>query len=69
MPMLDSYLTVLNHTRNMTLKLVADLNDDQLVAQPAPKTNHAAWVLGHLLMVTINAFLSLLSGRTDTRLD
>ncbi len=60
--MLDSYLAVLNHTRNMTIKLVADLNDDQLVAQPAPKTNHAAWVLGHLVMVD-HAFLSLLSGQ------
>lgn len=61
MPMLDSYLMVLNHTRNQTLKLVADLNDDQMVAQPAPKTNHAAWVLGHLLQSDYS-FLTLITG-------
>src|ERR1700722_13117619 len=62
MPMLDSYLATVTHTRNMTLKLVADLTDDQLVYQPAPKTNHPAWVLGHLLQVD-HAFLSLITGQ------
>jgi uncharacterized damage-inducible protein DinB len=62
MPMLDSYLATINHTRGMTLKLVADLTDDQLVLQPAPKVNHPAWVLGHLLQVD-HAFLSLVSGQ------
>jgi len=61
MPMLDSYLATIAHARNQTLKLVADLTDDQLVIQPAPKTNHAAWVLGHLVQVE-NAFLSLITG-------
>ncbi len=61
MPMLESYLSVLSHTRNQTLKLVADLNDDQMVIQPAPKTNHPAWVLGHLLMVDHN-FLAVIGG-------
>ena len=62
MPMLESYLAVLNHTRNQTLKLVADLTDDQLTKQPAPKTNHPAWVLGHLLMVD-QAFLMTITGQ------
>ncbi len=62
MPMLDSYLATINHTRSMTLKLVADLTDDQLVQQPAPKVNHPAWVLGHLLQVE-HAFLSLVTGK------
>ena len=62
MPFLDSDLATLTHTRNQTLKLGADLSDDQLVAQPAPKTNHAAWVLGHLLQVEY-AFLSLITGK------
>ena len=31
MPMLDSYLMVITHTRNQTLKLVADLSDTGLV--------------------------------------
>ncbi len=61
MAMLESYLSVITHTRNQTLKLVADLTDDQMVAQPAPKMNHAAWVLGHLLQVD-HAFLTLITG-------
>lgn len=62
MPMLESYIATINHTRTMTLKLVADLNDDQLTIQPAPKVNHPAWVLGHLLQVEY-AFLSLVTGK------
>src|SRR5258708_25087894 len=62
MAMLESYLATIGHTRTMTLKLVGDLTDDQLVAQQAPKMNHAAWVLGHLLQVD-HAFLSLITGQ------
>jgi uncharacterized damage-inducible protein DinB len=62
MPMLESYLFVLNVTRGQTLKLVADLNDDQMVKQPAPKMNHPAWVLGHLLQVEY-AFLGTIHGQ------
>src|ERR1035437_6700439 len=60
MAMLESYLATINHTRNTTLKLVADLSDDQMVVQPAPKTNHPAWVLGHLL-ITEHSFLNLIA--------
>ncbi len=59
--MLEAFIGTITHTRNATLKLVADLTDDQLTIQPAPKMNHPAWVLGHLLMVEAN-FLSLLGG-------
>src|SRR5947209_8239267 len=59
--MQDSFLATINHTRSMTLKLVADLSDEQLTYQPAPKVNHPAWVLGHLLQVD-HAFLSLITG-------
>ncbi|HMD55517.1 MAG TPA: DinB family protein [Phycisphaerae bacterium] len=59
--MLEATIATINLTRNATLKLVADLNDDQIVLQPAPKTNHPAWVLGHLLLVDCN-FLKLLDG-------
>jgi uncharacterized damage-inducible protein DinB len=52
---------VITHTRNQTLKLVADLTDEQMVVQPAPKTNHPAWVLGHLLLVE-HSFLNLVTG-------
>jgi uncharacterized damage-inducible protein DinB len=62
MPMLESYLMVLSHARNQTLKLVADLTDEQLVVQPAPKMNHAAWVLGHLLLVD-HSFLATITGQ------
>lgn len=58
---MDALIAVFNHTRNQTLKLVADLNEDQMVAQPAPKTNHPAWVLGHLLLVEYS-FLNLITG-------
>lgn len=57
--MINALIATMNHTRGMTLKLVADLSDDQLAIQPAPKTNHAAWVLGHLLLVE-NSLANLL---------
>lgn len=40
------------HTWKLNLdyahRLVADLPEDKMAFQPAPKTNHAAWVIGHL---------------------
>jgi len=62
MAMLESFLATLGHTRNQTLKLVADLTEDQMVVQPAPKMNHPAWVLGHLIQVDCS-FLSLITGQ------
>ncbi len=59
--MIEPLIFAMNHTRNATLKLVADLNDQQMVAQPAPGTNHPAWVLGHLLQVDYR-LLNLLGG-------
>src|SRR5262245_60307850 len=32
-------------------RLVADIPDEKMAAQPAPGMNHAAWVLGHLTYV------------------
>jgi uncharacterized damage-inducible protein DinB len=61
MSLLAPFIATITHSRNQTLKLVADLNDDQLVVQPAPKTNHPAWVLGHLL-TSEYAFLGLIGG-------
>lgn len=61
MSILEGLAATIQHTRNQTLKLVADLSPDQLTRQPAPKTNHPAWVLGHLLVVDY-AFLTVLSG-------
>jgi uncharacterized damage-inducible protein DinB len=61
MSLLEALTQVITHTRNQTLKLVADLSDEQLTVQPAPKTNHPAWVLGHLLIVD-HAFLNTIAG-------
>ncbi len=61
MSLFDAIISVITHTRNQTLKLVADLSDEQLCVQPAPKTNHPAWVLGHLLMVD-HSFLKTIGG-------
>src|ERR1043165_9505753 len=57
----DALIMVITHARSQTLKLVADLSDDQLAVQPAPKMNHAAWVLGHLLVVDYS-FCQLITG-------
>jgi uncharacterized damage-inducible protein DinB len=61
MPLLDAVINVITFTRNQTLKLVADLADAQFCFQPAPKTNHPAWVLGHLLLVDYS-FLKTIGG-------
>jgi len=60
--MIDAVIATITHSRNATLKLVADLNDEQMVKQPAPGTNHPAWVLGHLLGVDYS-FLALITGQ------
>ena len=62
MSLSDAVVGTVVWTRNGTLKLVADLSDEQLALQPAPKTNHAAWVLGHLI-TTDYALLGILTGQ------
>lgn len=60
--MIDAVLAL--HQRNLDYarRLTADLNDDQLCAQPtASLMNHAAWVLGHLALVA--DFYACLLGR------
>ena len=59
--MIHALLSTLNHTRERTIKLVADLRDEQLYLQPAQHMNHAAWTLGHLLPVD-HSLLNLLTG-------
>lgn len=61
MSLVEPFIAIITHSRNQTLKLVADLSDEQMVVQPAPKTNHPAWVLGHLLQVEYS-FLNMISG-------
>ena len=65
--MIDAFISTLIHSRFMTLKLVADLTDDQFTFQPAPKTNHPAWVLGHLLQVDYS-FLNMIAPGTPAPL-
>jgi uncharacterized damage-inducible protein DinB len=47
--MIDLLAWALQQSRQQTLQLVADLDDDLLTHQPATGMNHPAWVLGHLL--------------------
>lgn len=42
---LNSYALVLDYAR----KLLADLDDDQMVAQPVEGMNPPAWIVGHLI--------------------
>ncbi len=42
---LNSYRISLDRVRG----LVADLNEDQMVSQPAALVNHPAWTIGHLI--------------------
>ena len=57
-----AFVATMKLTRHMTLKLVADLSDDQMVFQPAPNMNHPAWVFGQLILVDY-AFLTLVTGQ------
>lgn len=45
---IDSLLVAFERNSDYANKLVADLSDEQMIFQPAPKTNHPAWVLRHL---------------------
>jgi hypothetical protein len=57
MSITDGILFAWNKNRDYAAKLVADLDDEQMVLQPAPEgkaaSNHPAWVLSHL-----NAYLT-----------
>jgi hypothetical protein len=37
---------------DLASRLVADLSEEQMIAQPAPKMNHAAWIIGHVASVS-----------------
>ncbi|MCG8408609.1 MAG: DinB family protein [Phycisphaerales bacterium] len=39
----------LKMARNVTLPLLSDLSDEDLMARPVPDANHIAWQLGHLV--------------------
>lgn len=64
--MIDALLFNFAHARNQTLKLVADLSDNQMCLQPAPGMNHPAWVLGHLYVVEFNLFKTVNGGQGPT---
>lgn len=60
-------ISPLLHTWNLNLgyakRLVADIPDDQMAAQPAVGMNHAAWVLGHLAC-TADMLLAMIGEKT-----
>ena len=47
-PMKDSLLAIYDNNFDLAQRLVADIEGEALVVQPAPRMNHAAWVIGHL---------------------
>lgn len=49
--MLDHVLRAASVNVDYAKKLVADIPDDKMCAQPVEGMNHAAWVLGHLAYV------------------
>ncbi len=49
--MLDHVLRAAEGNVDYARRLVADIPEEQMAAQPAPGMNHAAWVLGHLAYV------------------
>ncbi len=49
--MLDHVLRAAAGNINYARRLVSDIPEDKMAAQPAPGMNHAAWVLGHLAYV------------------
>lgn len=54
-------LNALEFTREATLKLAAEITDEQMLHRPTPEANHTAWLLGHIAYAD-NGFRSKLSG-------
>lgn len=46
--MIDDLLFLYSKNLDYARRLVADVDDAQMAAQPAPLMNHPAWTLGHL---------------------
>lgn len=59
--LLHNYAANLNYAH----RLVADLPADKWAVQPAPKTNHAAWVIGHLA-ASADFTVHLIDGRAPS---
>ena len=53
MSMRDHVLAAYGFNLWFAKKAVEDLTDEQMCQQPKPGMNHAAWVLGHLVMERI----------------
>lgn len=54
-------INALDFARSATLKLAADITDEQMTHRPTPQANHAAWILGHLAYAD-DGFRTKLSG-------
>src|SRR2546421_826940 len=45
----DLAVHMMNQSRDITEKLLADLSDADLMTRPVPHANHYKWQLGHLI--------------------
>jgi len=60
----DFIVHLLEDTRKYTLGLVGDLSDKEMVFQPQPSTNHALWLLGHIVTSEDGLILRWCGGRS-----
>ncbi|MCC6680365.1 MAG: DinB family protein [Phycisphaeraceae bacterium] len=60
---IESLLLAWQRNADYGRKLVADLTQEQMLVQPAPATNHPAWVMSHLIAYH-GVLLALLQGKT-----
>jgi hypothetical protein len=49
----DALKTALNSNRTLLTSYLSDFSDADLLVRPAPKANHAAWQLGHLIAAEV----------------
>ncbi len=59
---IDAGLAALAFSHDAILKLAEGITDEQLTTRSGPKSNHAAWILGHLAYAN-DSFCAKLSGQ------
>jgi hypothetical protein len=63
--MFDQERTLNNLMRHFAKSLVKDIDDADMAREPFPAANHAAWVLGHIIVST-DGVVKLLGGEATT---
>jgi uncharacterized damage-inducible protein DinB len=58
----DTAIASLKFSRSILTKLIEDVPEDKMTAQPYPGANHVLWIMGHLASAD-DAFLADLDGR------